>query len=74
MTKAIIVMNGGIIQNVVTDEDVDVTVVDYDTEGADLDDLKKVHGNDAYVFGPHTEVDKDEVENILNMIKDTEEE
>lgn len=63
-----IIMDGGIIQGVVADSEVDLLVVDYDIEDLDFeeDELVKVpqigsDGNlegsaDAYVFSPFVEV------------------
>ena len=67
--KVIITMEGGLIQNVITDTDVDVTIIDYDAEGADEEELRQVYGDDAYVTGPVVNVDPEEIENILQQIK-----
>lgn len=67
--KQIIVMNGGIIQNIISDGDIDVKIVDYDTEGADIKELIKVYEDDAFVFSPQVEVNIDEVNDILTIIE-----
>lgn len=67
--KQIIVMNGGLIQNIISEGDIDVTIVDYDTEGADVKELMKVYKDDAYVFSPQVEVNIDEVNDILTIIE-----
>ncbi|ACA42366.1 hypothetical protein [Lysinibacillus sphaericus] len=69
MVKQIIVMNGGLIQNIISEGDIDVTIVDYDTEGADVGELMKVNEDDAYVFSPQVEVNIDEVNEILTIIE-----
>ena len=74
MEKVFVIIDGGIIQNVITTTNLDVTVIDYDTEGADLDDLKVVYGTDAYVSGPDIEINPQEAEALTKMIQDTEEE
>lgn len=74
MPKVILVMEGGLIQNVIADTAVDLTIIDRDTEGADEDELRQVYGDDAYVSGPHVNVNPEEVEVILNMIKASDEE
>lgn len=74
MAKVIIIMDGGIIHNVLTDDkDLDVTVIDYDCEDKQIDELTEIHGNRAYVFTPHIENNLQEIEGLSNMIKDTEE-
>lgn len=67
--KQIIIMNGGLIQNIISEGDLDVTVVDYDTEGEDINELIQVYEDDAYVFSPQIEVNTDEVNKILTMIR-----
>ena len=47
MNRIAIIMEGGLIQNIFADEEVDITIVDYDTEGADEEDLTEVLQNDG---------------------------
>lgn len=65
-----IILNGGIVQDVLSDEDKDidqvVTVLDFDTEDVDEDELEEVFGSRArvslhLVFGPD---DKEEAEEM----------
>ncbi|MGX1195805.1 hypothetical protein [Metabacillus sp. SLBN-84] len=70
MKNIVIIMDGGIIQNILTeDETIEITVVDYDTEGADSDEITSINGNDACVLGPTTEVNPEEIKSILQTIK-----
>ena len=47
MNRIAIIMEGGIIQNILTDEEVDITIVDYDIEDAEEEDLTEVPQNDG---------------------------
>ena len=67
--RAIIVVDGGIIQSIVVDSPIDITVIDYDTEGVSMSDLKKILGNDAIAFVPHVDESKDQVKLIYQDIK-----
>jgi hypothetical protein len=50
MNRIVIIIEGGLVQQVLSDgEPVTVAVVDYDVEGADLDDLTKLDGEDAFI-------------------------
>ena len=55
--NVVVVIEGGNIVEVIADHDVKVTIVDYDTEGAHLDDLSYVEGKDAYVYKGITEAE-----------------
>ena len=44
-----VIMDGGIIQNVLASTDVEIVVIDYDTDGAEPDDLTEIFP-DAYGF------------------------
>ena len=65
-----IILNGGLVQDILSDEDKDVdqvvTVLDFDTEDVDEDELEEVFGSKAHVslhlvFGPD---DKEEAEEM----------
>jgi hypothetical protein len=47
MNRMVIIMDGGIIQNILADEEVDITIVDYDTEDLEEEDLTEVPQNDG---------------------------
>lgn len=51
MPRLVIVMEGGIIQCMMTDskKPIDAVIVDRDTEGLDLSELTDVNGREAYV-------------------------
>jgi hypothetical protein len=42
MPRVVIVMDGGLVQEVIADQPLEVTVIDYDAEGSDPEDLRKV--------------------------------
>ena len=69
-----IILNGGLVQDILSDEDKDVeqvvTVLDFDTEGADEAELEEVFGSKAHVslhlvFGPDDEEEAEEMR-LLN--------
>lgn len=47
MNRIAIIMEGGLIQNILLDEEVDITIIDYDTEGAEEEDLTEVAQTDG---------------------------
>ncbi|MEK5209217.1 hypothetical protein [Psychrobacillus sp. FSL H8-0510] len=74
--KVIVTIVGGNVQSVIADQEVDVTIVDYDTEGMMEEELltvyqEDVHPEDAYVYGGITsaEVKPDTVTDILQQIE-----
>ena len=42
MAKVIVICEGGLVTDVVADEPVEVAVIDYDTEGAEADELTRI--------------------------------
>lgn len=76
--RIVIIMDGGLVQNVLTDISVDVYKIDYDTDGADLDDedLREIpqSGEDrkvlAYASYCDSEVNPKEVEELIKIIKE----
>ncbi len=48
--KLVIIVDGGIVQDVYTDQPAEVVIVDRDTEGCDIEDLRTVQGEDAYIY------------------------
>lgn len=64
MTKIVIIMDGGLIHSVVSDSGpVEAYVVDYDTEGVELDHphLTKLSGDDCLLSPLEVEVHPDSV-------------
>lgn len=51
MRRLIITVKDGLIQSITTDQpaDLEVVVLDFDTEGADANDLKEVHALDGTI-------------------------
>lgn len=65
MAKVVITMEGGLIQHVMADiEDVQVFVLDFDTEGGDDERIKEFEGNPVYVFQGVDDVDPGRVGEI----------
>jgi hypothetical protein len=48
--KVVVLIKGGAVQNVFSDEAVDVTIVDYDTDGIESDKLTMVDGQQALIY------------------------
>ena len=65
MAKVVITMEGGLIQHVMADtEDVQVMILDFDTEGGDDERIKEFEGNPVYVFQGVDDVDPERVGEI----------
>ena len=50
MSKVVIIVEGGNIQSVTSSEPLEVVIVDRDTDGVDLDELKTIDEEEAYVY------------------------
>lgn len=72
--KIVIFVEDGLIQNIVSNVDTEVRIVDRDTEGTDDDRLITVGQKDALVYGSirETEVNPDIVEQIYAQIESQE--
>lgn len=72
MNRIAIIMEGGLIQDILADEEVDITIIDYDTEGTEEEDLTEVPQNDGTsveVFIGYPNVDlSDEARKFLDML------
>ena len=72
--KIIIVMEGGCITSVLSTDNIDVTIIDYDTEGCDEEDFKLIPQGEgetamAYVYrGEYPEINPERINEILNSI------
>jgi hypothetical protein len=72
MNRIAIIMEGGIIHDILADEEVDITVVDYDTEDADEEDLTEVPQNngksvEAFIGYPNVDLSA-EARKFLDML------
>jgi hypothetical protein len=66
--KVVVIIEGGVVQNIIVDdENINVVVVDYDTDGADETELVKTHHGDmAFVMsGVSKEVNKEEADKFF---------
>lgn len=72
MNRIAIIMEGGIIQDILADEEVYITIVDYDTEDAEEEDLTEVpqyDGTSVQAFiGYPIEDFSDEARKFLDML------
>jgi len=65
MAKVVITMEGGLIQHIMADqEDIEVMVLDFDTEGGDDERIKEFEGTPVYVFQGVDDVDPERVDEI----------
>jgi uncharacterized protein YegL len=72
MNRIAIIMEGGLIQDILAVEDVDITIVDYDTEGAEEEDLTEIPQNDgtsveAFIGYPNVDL-SDEARKFLDIL------
>jgi hypothetical protein len=68
MKKIVIVLEGGLVQNVVSEEPIDVIVVDYDVD-TDDDDAMNFFGNKAVIRSFHSEENPSEIERVIEEIE-----
>lgn len=47
-TKMIITIEGGLIQEIISNQDVEILIVDYDIDGMEDEKLSKYEGKDCY--------------------------
>jgi hypothetical protein len=67
--QIVIVLKGGLVQEVVTDRAIEVIVVDQDTEGADLESMHMIEDVQACCHDKDSVVDEDRLERIVNEYK-----
>ena len=69
MARVVITMEGGLIQHIMADtEDVQVMVLDYDTDGGDDERIKEFEGNPVYLMQGVDDVDPARVDEIANVL------
>jgi hypothetical protein len=69
MARVVITMEGGLIQHIMADtEDVDVMVLDFDTEGGDDERIKEFEGNPVYPMQGVDDVDPARVDEIAQAL------
>jgi hypothetical protein len=69
MNTVVILIEEGVIQEVISDTEAKVIIVDRDVEGCDKEDIKTVMGDDAYVYTGTTETRVD-VEMVNQVVKE----
>lgn len=67
MNRIIIIMEGGIIQQMISDEEADITVIEYDNEAEEEDSILDPYNNErAYISrGSANLEDSSEIDRIL---------
>jgi hypothetical protein len=71
MARVVVTMEGGLIQHIMADtEDVQVMVLDYDTEGGDNERIKEFEGSPVYIMQGVDDVDSARVEEIAKALFD----
>lgn len=71
--RMVITMEGGIIQDIIADNECDILIVDYDTEGADTRDLTSVQQydgkfEDAYIIPMGADIQNDRIDYFFNHL------
>ncbi|PTY93051.1 hypothetical protein B5V90_02910 [Heyndrickxia sporothermodurans] len=71
--RAIVFIEGGAVQEVMSDEGMEILIVDRDTEGVDLSELRKIAGDDAYVYSTRgSSVNKEKIKEIYKELEEQE--
>ena len=72
MTKRILVtIEGGVVQNISTDEPADVIMIDFDTEGAiDPTEVYHYQNTEAYIHESQATVDSESIDRTLSDIEE----
>ena len=69
MARVVITMDGGLIQHIMADtEDVEVMVLDFDTEDEDDERIKEFEGNPVYIMQGVDDVDPARVDEIARAL------
>lgn len=68
--RVVVVMNGGVIQHVATDQPIEILVLDYDVEGCESDQLVTVNDDEAYPirFGQGDDVKPESVAKVFAQV------
>lgn len=69
MNKVVIEMQGGLVQQVISNEPTEVIILDRDDANPGEDQVATVLNNDAYVMVHKAEVDKEVIETVLKEIE-----
>ena len=71
--KAVVFIEGGVVQEVLSDEGMEILIVDRDTEGVETNELYKITGDDAYVYSTRgSSVNKEKIEEIYKELEEQE--
>lgn len=70
MNKVVIFVEGGIVQDVLSEEEIEYVIVDRDTEGASLKEIVDINGEDATFSIDKAESNRDAVGIIYSQLED----
>ena len=63
-----VIMDGGVVQNVLSSEDVEIVIVDYDTDGADPDEITEIFPDAFGFYQPFPpELNSPDLDTIFNV-------
>lgn len=63
-----VIMDGGVVQNVLSSEDVEIVIVDYDTDGADPDEITEIFPDAFGLYQPFSpELNSPDLNTIFNV-------
>lgn len=72
--KVVVFIEGGVIQDVISNNELEVRIIDGDLDGCEERDVQRIEGEDVYVYSSHrtAKVDKSKVEKIFREIQKNE--
>lgn len=68
MSKVVIFIEGGVVHDVIADEELEVMILDYDTEGGEAERVSTVDSREVYVTQQNAVVNPKEIQKIENQI------
>lgn len=70
MNRVVVIIGSGIVEDVISKEPVEMVIVDHDDDGADPASIKKVEGEDGYVYDGFQlpEIDPARVDKIYDEV------
>lgn len=68
--KAVIFIEGGVIQDIITDREIEIRIIDMDVDDLDETKIQVIEGQDSYVYDSNcSRVDKNRLLQIFSEIE-----
>ena len=64
-TRVVITLEGGLVYNILADKEIELLIIDYDTEGLDKEFLTDIWGDEAYLTRSTAEVSPKYVDRLF---------